>query len=142
MDPVFTVRENALESLIKISKNPYSTEWLLKICSQKIQEFSKHERFMIRIQSIHFINRLATEVTKDVLNKSFVDVLLTLAEDPVPNIRFNVSKTIEILYPQMTPGSKIKCESALKNLVNDQDFDSSYFAKKAMDKINKINKMY
>jgi hypothetical protein len=62
---------------------------------------------------------LATEVTKDVLNKSFVDVLLTLAEDPVPNIRFNVSKTIEILYPQMTPGSKIKCESALKKLVND-----------------------
>ena len=33
MDPVFTVRENALESLVKISKNPYSTEWLLKICS-------------------------------------------------------------------------------------------------------------
>jgi hypothetical protein len=54
-----------------------------------------------------------------VLNKSFVDVLLTLAEDPVPNIRFNVSKTIEILYPQMTPGSKIKCESVLKKLVND-----------------------
>jgi hypothetical protein len=62
---------------------------------------------------------LASEVTKDVLNKSFVDVLLTLAEDSVPNIRFNVSKTIEILYPQMTPGSKIKCESALKKLVND-----------------------
>jgi hypothetical protein len=62
---------------------------------------------------------LASEVTKDVLNKSFVDVLLTLAEDSVPNIRFNVSKTMEILYPQMTPGSKIKCESALKKLVND-----------------------
>ena len=62
---------------------------------------------------------VALSLSLHVLNKSFVDVLLTLAEDSVPNIRFNVSKTMEILYPQMTPGSKIKCESALKKLVND-----------------------
>jgi len=49
---------------------------------------------MIRIQAIHFINKLVAEVTKDVLNKNFVEVILLLAEDPVPNIRFNVSRTI------------------------------------------------
>lgn len=77
-------------------------------------------------------------MSKDVLNKNFVEVLLTLAEDPVPNIRFNVSKSIETFYPKMTPGNKIKCEGALKKLCNDSDFDSSFFAKKALDKINKL----
>ena len=41
-------------------------------------------------------------------------------------------------YTKMTPGSKIKVESALKKLCNDTDFDSSFFAKKAMEKINKL----
>lgn len=138
MDPVFTIRESALQSLIDISKETQSNEWLLRIASQKVSEFSKHERFMIRIQAVHFINRLGAEVSKDVLNKSFVEVLLTLAEDPVPNIRFNISKTIEAFYPKMTPGSKIKCEGAVKKLCNDSDFDCSYFAKKCMEKINKM----
>lgn len=93
---------------------------------------------MIRIQAVHFINRLGSEISKDVLNKCFVEVLLNLAEDPVPNIRFNISKTIETFYPKMTPGSKIKCESAIQKLCKDSDFDSSYFAKKCMDKINKM----
>lgn len=53
---------------------------------------------MIRIQAVHFINRVQQEATKDVLNKNLVEVLVQLAEDPVPNIRFNVAKSIESLY--------------------------------------------
>jgi serine/threonine-protein phosphatase 2A regulatory subunit A len=64
----------------------------------KISEFSKHERFMIRIQAIHFVNRLAGDVPKDVMNKNLMEVVLSLGEDPVPNIRFNVCKTIDSLY--------------------------------------------
>lgn len=75
------------------------------------------------------------------MNKQLVEVMLLLAEDPVPNIRFNVSKTIEVYYAKMTPGSKIKCESAVKKMCGDSDFDCSYFAKKCLDKIEKLNKL-
>jgi len=53
---------------------------------------------MIRIQAIHFVNRLAGDVPKDVMNKNLMEVVLSLGEDPVPNIRFNVCKTIDSLY--------------------------------------------
>jgi len=76
----------------------------------QISVFSKHERFMIRIQAIHFVNRLANEVAKDVLNKNLMEVVLSLSDDPVPNIRFNICKTIDNLYQKMTPGNKIKSE--------------------------------
>ncbi len=49
MDPVFTIRETALESMIEISKNSQTQEWLFSTILPKIAEFSKHERFMIRI---------------------------------------------------------------------------------------------
>ena len=84
---------------------------------------------MLRIQAIHFINRLGCEVPADVLNKSFVEIILNLAEDPVPNIRFNISKTIEAFYGRMKPGSKFKCESAVKKMINDKDFDCAHFAR-------------
>ncbi len=61
-----------------------------------------------------------------------------MAEDPVPNIRFNVAKSIESLYSRMTPGYKIKCEGAIKKMCNDKDFDVSFFAKKALATINKL----
>jgi len=84
---------------------------------------------MIRIQAIHFVMKLKEEVTKECLNKSLVEVLLLLCEDPVPNIRFNVCKCIEAVYPKLTPGNKIKCEQAVKKLESDKDFDVQYFAK-------------
>lgn len=59
------------------------------------------------------MNRLAGEVNKDVLNKNLMETILALGEDPVPNIRFNVCKTIDVLYQKMTPGNKIKSESVL-----------------------------
>lgn len=139
MDPVFTIRETALASMIEVSKSIYNQEWLLRTAGQKITEFSKHEKFMIRIQAIHFINRLKPEINKDCLNKILMPVILALAEDPVPNIRFNISKTIEMYYTDMTPGSKIKCEGAVQKMCNDKDFDASYFAKRCMEKINRQN---
>lgn len=79
-----------------------------------------------------FINKLASEVSKDVLNKNFAEVLLTLAEDPVPNIRFNVSKTIDEVYTRLTPGNKIKCQGALEKMCKDRDFDVQFYANIAM----------
>ena len=49
MDPVFSIREQAMQSMIDISKQYQNPDWLVRISREKIQEFSKHERFMIRI---------------------------------------------------------------------------------------------
>ena len=135
IDPVFTIRETALQSMIEISKTTMSSEWLLKIMLAKISELSKNERFMIRIQAIHFINRMAPEVTKEVLSKQFAEVLISLADDPVPNIRFNVSKSIESLYHKLSAGGKFKVEGSIKKMCGDADFDCQYFARKCMERI-------
>ena len=58
-----------------------------------------------------------------------------LADDPVPNIRFNFAKTAAILHPKLTNSSKMTCSDLLKRLAeNDSDFDVKYFSIKAAQK--------
>jgi len=47
------------------------------------------------------------------LNDKLVTYLVKLGRDPVPNIKFNVSKTIEKLYPKLTNSNKLNCQEVL-----------------------------
>jgi len=59
--------------------------------------------------------------------------MLKLARDPVPNIKFNVSKAIEHLYPLMNYQNQQKCLEALREMENDErDFDVRYYAEKTL----------
>ena len=137
-DSVFAIREAVVDSMVKISESPLDKAWLEEVFRAKVTEFSRHERFMIRIQTIHFVSTLKDCASKDMINKCFAEALLRLAEDPVPNIRFNVSKNLEVLYPKLTPGNKIKAESALKKMTSDKDFDASFFAQQALATISRL----
>ena len=68
-DPVFTIREEASASCLALSKSIYDDEWLTKVIDVKLEEFSRHERFMIRIQGVHFITRMQGEVPRDYANR-------------------------------------------------------------------------
>ena len=59
-----------------------------------------------------------------------------MATDKVPNIRFNVAKTIELLYGRVSYSNKDKCKETLKKMVSvEEDFDSKFFAEKALKSI-------
>lgn len=67
----------------------------------------------------------------------FSQYLLTLATDPVPNIRFNVSKSLIMIYPKMNEETKGRTREVLERMAEtDTDFDAKYYAQKALDVIN------
>ena len=102
MDPVFMIREQASDTIIKLSKTIYDREWLERTVDLKLEEFARNERFMLRIQTVHLINQLKEHIDPESQDQLFTEHLLKLAEDPVPNIRFNVSKCIANVYPNMS----------------------------------------
>lgn len=61
-----------------------------------------------------------------------------LAEDPIPNIRFNVAKALEALTPLLkgsndtVPLVDNEVKPILKHLVEDQDVDVRFFAQRAI----------
>ena len=98
VDPVFMIREESAKAIIKLSQATFGEAWLRRVIEAKLNELARNERFMLRIQTIHLINQLKDVVNADFINSFFTDHLVNLAADPVPNIRFNVSKTIGGLY--------------------------------------------
>ena len=56
IDPVFMIREESANTIIKLSKTLFDENWLYRIIGSKLDELVRHERFMLRIQTIHMIN--------------------------------------------------------------------------------------
>ena len=103
----------------------------------KIEELVTNDRFMLRIQTIHLINQLKEHVSVNTLNNLLAPHLFTLAADPVPNIRFNVSKTIESLHGRLSGQNKARAKEVLERMANeDDDFDAKFYAQKTLEALN------
>ena len=74
------------------------------------------------------------------MRDSVLDMLLQLAGDPIPNIRFNVAKALENIatsFGDTAAGRELvqtKIAPALEALKNDQDADVRFFATRALGK--------
>ena len=75
------------------------------------------------------IGKTANHVNEKFFNDKLAAHLVKLGSDPVPNIKFNVSKTIQQVYPKLTNSNKDKCVIVLKEMEKDErDFDVKFFA--------------
>ena len=119
MDPVFAVREEAAKSVIELSKSPYDRAWLDALITQKVDEFSRSQTFMIRIHAIHLMNMMRPHISTSIISQKFGPVFIKLASDPVPNIRFNVSKSIKTFWANFGRAAQMDLETTLKKQAND-----------------------
>lgn len=88
---------------------------------------------------------MAPALDLDVIRSEVLTVVLTLAEDRIPNIRFNVAKALEVLAVRLATPSATSNESlqegidlvrngilpCLSQLMADKDPDVRFFAEKA-----------
>lgn len=89
------------------------------------------------------VQALAPTLNVEVIRDSVLATVLALVVDPIPNIRFNVAKALEVLGVALatsgTPEAKELLSSrvvpAVQALKADSDADVRFFATKAMDRI-------
>lgn len=80
---------------------------------------------------------LAHASTPDVLKDSIVPTITILGKDPIPNIRFNVAKSLETMIPvlrkqNLSPLIDEIVKPLLVKMKDDTDADVRYFALKAL----------
>ena len=74
-----------------------------------------------------------SEVRPAFFNTNMMVALVALASDPVPNIRFNAAKTMEVVKDQMTAENKEKASAIMEDLVKlDTDQDVKFYASKCL----------
>jgi len=72
-------------------------------------------------------------VGPEVVNSTFLPLILRMAKDPVPNIRFNVARTLHALIPTLDSNVvQNQVKPALSKLFDDSDKDVKFFASQAM----------
>lgn len=130
-DSVFTVREATLESIKQIV-SMFGENWIKSRVLPVIQELAKNPVFTKRMTALSAINKLGELLG----NKEFCALIDLLADDSVPNIKFNVAKTIK--NHAKTKGPNFV--KILEKLKGDKDADVKFFAEEALKELtNKRN---
>lgn len=81
---------------------------------------------------------MATSLTPEIVKNNVLPTVLQLKDDTIPNVRFNVAKSLEVLAPilkhdaataELVPS---QVAPALQKLSQDTDVDVKWFAEKAL----------
>lgn len=97
----------------------------------------KEKNYLYRLTGLSAIRQMSAVVTKDFNHNTLLPMVLGLITDPIANIRFNISKTVEAMYPYLDKSIvEAKVRPILTNMLSDNDNDVKFFANHAIHAIN------
>mmetsp|Transcript_2412 Transcript_2412/g.5139 ORF Transcript_2412/g.5139 Transcript_2412/m.5139 type:complete len:591 (+) Transcript_2412:70-1842(+) len=136
VDAVYCVREAAAVNLKRLSEI-LGTAWTEANVIPQMEELLTHKNYLYRISAMLISSTLAEVVGVALLEKHLVPIVIKLASDTVPNVRFNAAKTIQAMHKASSTAPAIEKDllPCLKRLVADEDPDVKFFAQKALDEV-------
>ncbi|RPA71209.1 ARM repeat-containing protein [Ascobolus immersus RN42] len=150
-DTVFSIREAATLNLKKLTE-VFGVEWARQTIIPKILAMGEQTNYLYRMTTCFAITTLAPAVNMQVIEESILPMIDRLVEDQIPNIRFNVAKSYDVLIttlrqlpddgtlkdlpagqPTVTTAKGLELIQKhivpnLAKLQNDPDLDVRYFA--------------
>jgi len=138
-DTVYSIREAATINLKKLT-DVFGVEWSRSAIVPKVMGMGQHPNYLFRMTTVQAITIIMPSLNLEIVRSEIVESLLQLASDPIPNIRFNVSKSLEVLATTYgnTPEGKSFVQQriipVLEQQKGDQDADVRYFAARALQK--------
>jgi len=131
-DSVYSVRDAATSNLKKLTE-VFGIEWAQNNIVPKVLSLYIHPNYLYRMTTLFAISVLSSVVEVETIHRCMLPLVIRMAADVVPNIRFNVARTLSTLVPRLDPiivESRVK--PCLKMLSEDQDRDVKFFAIQAL----------
>ncbi|KAK2461907.1 hypothetical protein APHAL10511_006370 [Amanita phalloides] len=138
-DTVFSIREAATVNLKKLT-DVFGVEWARYTIVPKVMGMGAHPNYLFRMTTVQAITTISPSLTLETIRADVITPLLELSKDSIPNIRFNVSKSLEVLATTFggTPEGRQFVQDwiapTLERQKNDPDADVRYFASRALQK--------
>lgn len=135
-DSIYSIREAAIKNIRSLTEI-FGTQWAVQHMIPKLLSLHVDKNYLHRITPLFGMASMAGAVPPDLVKRIFLPVLVTLAQDQVPNIRMNVAKTIQAIQPSIKGSGDLeeKLRFIVKELAqNDSDQDVKYFGLKALQK--------
>lgn len=132
-DCVFSIREAATNNLKKLTE-VFGVEWAQNNIIPKVLALYTHPNYLYRMTTLFAIGVLS-EVPgmSEVIHNSMLPLVIRMADDSVPNIRFNVAKTLGVLIKNLDANTiQTKVKPTLTKLYEDSDRDVKFYASQAL----------
>jgi serine/threonine-protein phosphatase 2A regulatory subunit A len=134
VDEVFSIREAAVKNLSNIVQI-FGVNWAISSIIPKVKEMTSNSNYLHRITCLYAASEFAQTMKSRELIEEMLPMILLMSSDPVPNIRFNVCKTLEsILKEKLLSADMLssKIEPILSSLSHEDDPDVQYYAQRAL----------
>jgi len=133
-DRAQTIRDFGVKKLPPLIQ-VYKTDWVFSSLLPKLNDaLNKENGYLFRITALHCLQAVAQNIDINIVNDKILPILLKIAKDTVPNVKFTVIKILksisikgDIISSQIKP--------ILQELSNDQDRDVQYFAQEALSSL-------
>eukprot|EP00566_Odontella_aurita_P008355 CAMPEP_0113564216 /NCGR_PEP_ID=MMETSP0015_2-20120614/21495_1 /TAXON_ID=2838 /ORGANISM="Odontella" /LENGTH=667 /DNA_ID=CAMNT_0000466271 /DNA_START=185 /DNA_END=2188 /DNA_ORIENTATION=- /assembly_acc=CAM_ASM_000160 len=135
-DDISSIRQAAATNLKELTAL-FGSEWATVHLVPSIAEIKEHQSYLRRLTAVQACALMTTVMEPDTARIELLPMVLDMASDAVPNIRFNVAKGLQIMAPVC--GKEI-CDTQIRPvlslLVEDPDRDVRYFATKTLESLD------
>ncbi|KAF8168088.1 armadillo-type protein [Crassisporium funariophilum] len=138
-DTVYSIREAATVNLKKLT-DVFGVEWAKVAIVPKVMGMGSHPNYLFRMTTVQAITTISPSLSLEIVRTDVIGPLLELSKDPIPNIRFNVAKALEVMATAFGNSAEGRAfiqdwiTPALERQKTDQDADVRYFASRALQK--------
>lgn len=142
-DPIWAIRDAAARNLVKLA-DVFGLKWLETVIVPKLVVPNPAANYLYRLTALLAIKTIIPTLSPQCLEEQVLPFVLHLVNDPVPNIRFNCVKALNLLSTNLVkkggPKSLIadKILPVLEHSADDTDQDVRFFVKEALDSIEPL----
>jgi serine/threonine-protein phosphatase 2A regulatory subunit A len=149
-DGVHSIRRAATENLMQLTEL-FGEEWAVELIIPRIGRMQMHQNYLHRTTALYVLQVVVRCLSLTAINKKVLPIIILMAADPVPNIRFITAKTIQIVYmsssslkasnsnTSLYAATAEELSSVLSKLLQDPDRDVKFYAALAMKVASKAS---
>jgi len=132
VDHLFAIREAATVNLKRLVEK-FGIEWAQNTVIPKMLAMARDQNYLHRMTCLFCINVLTEVCGQEMAGKLMLPTVLSLANDHVANVRFNVCKTLQKMGPILEATAiQGQVKPCLEKLNTDADIDVKFFASEAV----------
>jgi serine/threonine-protein phosphatase 2A regulatory subunit A len=129
-DDIASIRRAAAANLEDITRL-FGKDWAQEFLLPPLKEFQQHPSYLRRLTALQAFAHIARAMDSDVARLIVLPLILEMANDIVPNIRFNVAKELQTVTPVCGMSTyETQVLPILSMLLQDEDRDVRFYAEK------------
>jgi serine/threonine-protein phosphatase 2A regulatory subunit A len=137
-DDISSIREAAAKNLKELTAL-LGSEWSVQHLLPRVKAVMENPSYLRRMNAVQGIVHMATAMDVNTAQLEALPILLEMACDTVPNVRFNVAKGLRVVGPLF---SRYVYESQIVPILtllnDDPDRDVRYFANQTSDSLRDV----